>query len=55
MDLYVGPKEIFRLQAMENNQEAVMQFGWFGSVSKILLLGMKQIHTFIPNWGSRSS
>ena len=51
MDFYVGPKEIFRLQNMTDNQEAVMQFGWFGSVSKILLLGMKQIHSFIPNWG----
>ena len=51
MEFYVGPKEIFRLQNMEQEQEAVMQFGWFGSVSKILLLGMKQIHAFIPNWG----
>lgn len=51
MDFYVGPKEIFRLQAMDRNQEAVMQFGWFGAVSKILLLGMKKIHGVIPNWG----
>ena len=51
MDFYVGPKEIFRLQNMDRNQEAVMQFGWFGAVSKILLLGMKKIHSFIPNWG----
>ena len=51
MDFYVGPKEIFCMQAMDKNQEAVMQFGWFGAVSKILLLGMKQIYSFIPNWG----
>lgn len=51
MDFYVGPKEIFRLQAMDRDQEAVMQFGWFGSVSKILLLGMKKIHGVLPNWG----
>ncbi|MDA0347603.1 MAG: membrane protein insertase YidC [Verrucomicrobia bacterium] len=51
MDFYVGPKEIFRLQAMDRNQEAVMEFGWFGAVSKVLLLGMKQIHAVIPNWG----
>lgn len=51
MDFYVGPKEIFRLQSMDRNQEAVMQFGWFGAVSKVLLLGMKQIHSVIPNWG----
>ena len=51
MDFYVGPKEIFRLQAMDRDQEAVMQFGWFGAVSKVLLLGMKKIHAVIPNWG----
>jgi YidC/Oxa1 family membrane protein insertase len=52
MDFYVGPKEIFRLQGMDRNQEAVMQFGWFGPVSKVLLLGMKQIHSVLPNWGA---
>lgn len=51
MDFYVGPKEIFRLQKMDRNQEKVMQFGWFGAISKVLLLGMKVIHQFIPNWG----
>ena len=51
MDFYVGPKEIFRLQAMDRDQEAVMEFGWFGAVSKILLLGMKKIHSVVPNWG----
>lgn len=54
MNLYVGPKEYFRLQdgeLMHNNQEEVMQFGWFSPVSKILLLGMKSIHNVIPNWG----
>ncbi len=51
MEFYVGPKEIFRLQKMDLNQEKVMQFGWFGAVSKILLLGMKLIHNVLPNWG----
>ncbi|MBC9867259.1 MAG: membrane protein insertase YidC [Opitutae bacterium] len=51
MEFYVGPKEIFRLQKMDRNQEKVMQFGWFGAISKVLLLGMKVIHQFIPNWG----
>jgi YidC/Oxa1 family membrane protein insertase len=51
MNFYAGPKEIFRLQGMDRNQEAVMQFGWFGAVSKVLLLGMKQIHSVLPNWG----
>ncbi len=52
MDFYVGPKEIFRLQKMDRNQEKVMQFGWFGAISKVLLLGMKVIHEVIPNWGA---
>ena len=52
MEFYVGPKEIFRLQKMDRDQEKVMQFGWFGAISKILLLGMKVIHQYIPNWGA---
>jgi len=54
MSLYVGPKEIFRLQSMDRNQEAVMQMGWFSWVSKFMLLGLKTLHNWLPgkeNWG----
>lgn len=58
---YVGPKEFTRLQALGNadgyagNQDEVMQFGFFGFISKILLVLMIGIHSLIgklsPDWG----
>jgi YidC/Oxa1 family membrane protein insertase len=51
MDYYVGPKEYTRLDRLGQRQDLVMQFGWFGFVSKLLLLTMKGIHYLIPNWG----
>ena len=48
---YVGPKEFKRLQALGDSQDRVMQFGWFGFFSKLLLFIMTFIHGFIPNWG----
>ena len=51
LDFYVGPKEFKRLQAMDNRQDKVMQFGFLGTISKILLSFMYGIHRFVPNWG----
>ncbi|MDR3316515.1 MAG: membrane protein insertase YidC [Puniceicoccales bacterium] len=48
---YVGPKEFVRLDRLGQNQDKVMQFGWFGFVSKILLFMMMGIHRLLPNWG----
>lgn len=48
---YVGPKEFKRLQALGESQDKVMQFGWFGFFSKLLLFVMTFIHGFVPNWG----
>ena len=36
-DFYVGPKEFKRLQVLGDSQDKVMQFGWFGFFSKLLL------------------
>ncbi len=51
MSYYVGPKELSRLENLGDNQELIMQFGFFGMVSKFLLSLMLIIHKFIPNWG----
>ncbi|MDR1456679.1 MAG: membrane protein insertase YidC [Puniceicoccales bacterium] len=51
MDYYVGPKEYTRLDRLGRRQDLVMQFGWFGFISKLLLLSMKSIHWLLPNWG----
>ena len=50
-DFYVGPKEFKRLQAMDNQQDKVMQFGYMGTISKLLLSLMYLIHKVVPNWG----
>ena len=49
--LYVGPKEFKRLQALGNNQDLVMQFGFLGFFSKLLLAFMYAIHSIVPSWG----
>jgi len=48
---YVGPKEFKRLQALGNQQDLVMQFGFLGFFSKLLLAFMYAIHSFVPSWG----
>lgn len=50
-DFYIGPKEFKRLQSMDNRQDEVMQFGFLGVISKMLLSFMYMIHAFVPNWG----
>ena len=48
---YVGPKDYLLLDKMGQGQDQLMQFGWFGAVSKILLMSMRGINTVISNWG----
>ena len=48
---FVGPKEFKRLQAMGNEQDLVMQFGFLGFFSKLLLAFMYLIHSVVPSWG----
>lgn len=50
-DFYVGPKEFKRLQALGNEQDLVMQFGFLGFFSKLLLAFMYAIHAVVPSWG----
>ncbi|MDR0679853.1 MAG: membrane protein insertase YidC [Puniceicoccales bacterium] len=51
LDFYVGPKDLVRLDRMHNRQDLVMQFGFFGIISKFLLFIMLGIYSFLPNWG----
>jgi len=50
-DFYVGPKEFKRLQDLGNEQDRVMQFGFFSFFSKLLLSLMYAIHSVVPSWG----
>ena len=51
MQFYVGPKEFTRLDALGSGQDQLMQFGFFGFISKFLLVVMNAVNQFIPNWG----
>lgn len=52
---YVGPKEFSRLNTLGQNQDEIMQFGFFGAISKILLWALVGIHDVVvhlaPTWG----
>ncbi len=48
---YVGPKEFKRLQALGNQQDLVMEFGFLSFISKLLLSFMYAIHWVVPSWG----
>ncbi|MFQ3224254.1 MAG: YidC/Oxa1 family membrane protein insertase [Lentimonas sp.] len=50
-DFFVGPKEFKRLQALGNQQDEVMQFGFLKFISKLLLSFMYGIHSIVPSWG----
>ena len=48
---YVGPKDYLLLEHMGQRQDELMQFGFFGAVSKVLLMTMHGIHSAVHNWG----
>ncbi|MDR1303050.1 MAG: membrane protein insertase YidC [Puniceicoccales bacterium] len=50
-DFYVGPKDYVLLDRLGQDQDLVMQFGFFGFISKLLFLLMKGIYALVGNWG----
>lgn len=52
---YVGPKELDRLYSLGGGQDAIMDYGWFGFVSRPLSRLMNWIYSWVsvvsPNWG----
>ncbi|MBO5255554.1 MAG: membrane protein insertase YidC [Opitutales bacterium] len=52
---FVGPKELERLYSLGSNQESIMDYGWFGFVSRPLSRLLNWIHSWIevvsPDWG----
>ena len=54
-DYYVGPKELDRLFSIGGNQEEIMNYGWFGFVSRPLSRLLNWIHSGVdrvsPVWG----
>lgn len=48
--IYAGPKELKRLENLRGGQDAVMNFGMFGLVSKFLLWAMNGINGFVHSY-----
>jgi YidC/Oxa1 family membrane protein insertase len=51
---FIGPKDEKVLAAMETvfpDLNKVIEYGWFGSIAKLMLKGINYIHGFIPNYG----
>jgi YidC/Oxa1 family membrane protein insertase len=48
---YAGPKELDRLATLGQGQEEVLNFGFWGFFSVILLKSMKFFYQIIPNYG----
>ncbi len=48
---YIGPKEHGRISKMDRFQEKAMQFGFFGVISKALLLLMNKLNGIVNNYG----
>ncbi len=51
-EIYAGPKELSRLRKLGPNQDHVMNFGWFGFVSEILLWGMNSLYGLLGNYAA---
>ena len=45
--IYAGPKKSDRLERLGQNQEAVLNFGWFGFISKFLLWALNALHSVL--------
>lgn len=49
--VFIGPKEYALLKSLGPNTKALVNFGFFGSIAEILLILIRWIHQFVPNWG----
>jgi YidC/Oxa1 family membrane protein insertase len=54
MAVFIGPKDEKELAAVENefpDLNRIIDYGWFGSIAKLMLKGIVFIHGFVPNYG----
>ncbi len=49
--VYAGPLDEERLAALGHDMQAIVDYGFFGGVSKILLKVLRFFHTVVRNWG----
>ncbi|HET6330295.1 MAG TPA: membrane protein insertase YidC [Holophagaceae bacterium] len=51
MRLYLGPQENGDLKAFDPAYTSILNFGFFGSVAKLLFVALKAIQKVVPDWG----
>lgn len=49
--VYIGPKEYALLKTLGPGVKDLVNFGFFGSIAEVLLIMIRWIHQYIPNWG----
>lgn len=52
--VYMGPKDEDVLAGVSERFDRVnkvIEYGWFGSIAKIMLQGINLVHRFVPNYG----
>jgi len=52
--VFIGPKDEKELAAVENefpDLNKIIEYGWFGAIAKVMLKGIKLVHSFLPNYG----
>jgi YidC/Oxa1 family membrane protein insertase len=49
--VFIGPKEYTLIKTLGPNTKALVNFGFFGSIAEVLLIIIRWIHGFVPNWG----
>ncbi|MFH1552705.1 MAG: membrane protein insertase YidC [Candidatus Omnitrophota bacterium] len=49
--LYAGPLDIERLEALGVDLQGIVDYGFFGGLSKILIKALKIFHKVVNNWG----
>lgn len=50
-ELYIGPKEQDRLEALAEGLDLTVDYGWLTVVSKPLFWLLREIHDVVNNWG----
>jgi YidC/Oxa1 family membrane protein insertase len=48
---FIGPKDFDDLKDFGHNAKKIINFGFFGAIAEVLLVSIKYIHRFVPNWG----
>lgn len=51
MDLFAGPKEHDRLEALAPNLQRTVDYGWLWFIAEPLFVALRWIHSVVGNWG----